>query len=502
MFGTPDNPADLLVVGGGINGAGVAADAAGRGLSVILCEQKDLAGATSSASSKLIHGGLRYLEHYEFRLVREALKEREVLLEKAPHLIKPLRFVLPHSPHLRPRWMILSGMFLYDHLGKRKTLAASNGLRFGPESPLKPEFKRGFEYSDCFVDDARLVVLNALIVQRYGGEVLNRTSCTGAVRQGDLWKAELKDLLAGTSRTVYARGLVNAAGPWVEKFLREDLQRKSPYGVRLIQGSHIVVPRIHPGAEAYILQNVDQRVIFVIPYLGGFSVIGTTDQEYKGDPYKVKITDAEIDYLIGVSNAHFKKQISRDDIVWTWSGVRPLCDDESDDPSAITRDYTVEIEDENGKAPLLSIFGGKVTTYRKLSESAMNKLAPYYPSMGASWTKDAPLPGGDMKDGFQHFKVELKEKYPFLDSATIKRMARNYGTLCATVLNGVNSLDDMGEHIGAGLYTREVDYLVEREWARGADDIIWRRSKLGLLLKPEEVDTLREYLASRHKLTD
>ncbi len=502
MIGTADNPADLLVVGGGINGAGIAADAAGRGLSVILCEQKDLAGATSSASSKLIHGGLRYLEHYEFRLVREALKEREVLLAKAPHMIKPLRFILPHSPHLRPRWMILAGMFLYDHLGKRKTLAASNGLRFGPESPLKGEFSRGFEYSDCWVDDARLVVLNALTVRRYGGQVLNRTSCVHATRTANTWSAELKDLKTGKSRTVHARGVVNAAGPWVEKFLRGNLELKSPYGVRLIKGSHIVVPRLHSGAEAYILQNKDQRVVFVIPYHGVFSLVGTTDEEYKGDPYKVAISQEETDYLIDVVNDHFKQQVSREDVVWAYSGVRPLCDDESDDPSAITRDYTVEIDDKEGALPVLSVFGGKVTTYRKLAESAMNQLAPYFPDMGSNWTANAPLPGGDFRDGFQNFKLSVRERYPFLDSATVKRLARNYGSMVGEVLGDAKSAADLGEPLGHGLYTREVDYLVEKEWANCAEDILWRRSKLGLLLTPEEVEALRNYLATKHGLTD
>ncbi len=502
MLGTAENPADLLVVGGGINGAGIAADAAGRGLSVILCEQKDLAGATSSASSKLIHGGLRYLEHYEFRLVREALKEREVLLAKAPHMIKPLRFILPHSPHLRPRWMILAGMFLYDHLGRRKTLAASTGHRFGPESPLLPQFRRGFEYSDCWVDDARLVVLNAMIVRRYGGQVLNRTSCLNAQRNGKLWQAELQDLKSGQKRTVHARGVVNAAGPWVAKFLSGSMKQKSPYGIRLIQGSHMVVPRLHNGAEAYILQNQDQRVVFVIPYHGKFSLIGTTDQEYKGDPYQVEITQEETDYLIEVVNQHFKKQITRDDVVWAYSGVRPLCDDESDDPSAITRDYTVEIADQDGQLPVLSVFGGKVTTYRKLAESAMNQLAPYFPDMGSDWTATTPLPGGDLPDGFQNFKLSVRERYPFLDDETSKRMCRNYGTLVTEVLGKASSEADLGEPIGHGLYGREVDYLVTREWANCVEDIIWRRSKLGLLLSKEEVSKLRSYLERQHGITD
>jgi len=352
---------DLIVIGGGINGTGIAVDAAGRGLSVLLLEAQDLACATSSASSKLIHGGLRYLEHYEFRLVSEALAEREVLLKMAPHIAFPMRFRLPHQPHLRPAWMIRAGLFLYDHLGKRTSLPASKGLKFGSESVLKPELTKGFEYSDCWVDDARLVVVNAQEVEERGGEVRTRTRVTRAWREDGMWMVEAEDIDTGKTFTWRAKGLVNATGPWVKHFFDDGLKLKSPYGIRLIKGSHIVVPRAHNQPQAYILQNEDHRIVFVIPWMDEFSIIGTTDVEYHGDPKDVKIDDKEIGYLLKVYNDHFKKQLTTEDIVWTYSGVRPLCGDESASPQAVTRDYTLDVHDQDGKAPLLSVFGGKLT---------------------------------------------------------------------------------------------------------------------------------------------
>lgn len=372
---------DLAIVGGGINGVGIAADAAGRGLSVFLCEKDDLAQHTSSASSKLIHGGLRYLEHHEFRLVREALAEREVLLAKAPHIVKPLRFILPHRPHLRPAWMIRAGLFLYDHLGKRERLPASRSLRFGPGSPLQAEITRGFEYSDCWVDDARLVVLNAMAARERGAHVHTRTRCVSARRSKGLWHIHL-ERADGSLLSIRTRALVNAAGPWVARFLEEDLKQTAPYGVRLIQGSHIIVPRLHDGEQAYILQNEDRRIVFAIPYLERFTLIGTTDREYHGDPARVAITAEETRYLLDVVNRHFKRQVSEQDILHSYSGVRPLCDDESDDPSAVTRDYTLALSSHPGDAPLLSVFGGKLTTYRKLAEAALQQLAP-----GSPWPR-------------------------------------------------------------------------------------------------------------------
>lgn len=359
---------DILVIGGGINGAGIAADAAGRGLSVGLFEANDFASATSSASSKLIHGGLRYLEHYEFRLVSEALAEREVLLKKAPHVAQPMRFRLPHRPYLRPAWMIRCGLFLYDNLGKRTTLPASHMVNLAKSGLLKEEMKVGFEYSDCWVDDARLVLLNILAAQENGAEVANYCKVDRAVREQGIWTVTITNQLTGEQFERKAKALVNAAGPWVKQFFDDGLSTPSPRNIRLIKGSHIVVPKVHDEEQAYILQNKDNRIVFVIPYMGDFSIIGTTDVEYKGDPRNVSIEDDEVDYLVDIVNQHFVKQISADDVVWTYSGVRPLCDDESDSPQAITRDYTLELEQELDQAPLLSIFGGKLTTYRKLGK--------------------------------------------------------------------------------------------------------------------------------------
>ncbi|MBX9912384.1 MAG: glycerol-3-phosphate dehydrogenase [Pseudomonadaceae bacterium] len=487
---------DLAIIGGGINGVGIGADAAGRGLSVFLCEKDDLAQHTSSASSKLIHGGLRYLEHYEFRLVREALAEREVLLAKAPHIVKPLRFILPHRPHLRPTWMIRAGLFLYDHLGKREKLAGSRGLRFNADSPLKSSISRGFEYSDCWVDDARLVVLNAMAIREQGGHVHTQTRCVSARRSKGLWHLNL-ERSDGSRYSIRARALVNAAGPWVARFIKEDLGQKSPYGIRLIQGSHIVVPRMFAGEEAYILQNEDGRIVFAIPYLQHFTLIGTTDHEYQGDPAKVKISDGEIDYLLSVVNSHFKKPLARADIVHTYAGVRPLCDDESDDPSAVTRDYTLALDGAPGEAPLLSVFGGKLTTYRKLAESALSQLAAHFPNMGARWTASAPLPGGEQMSSASELSINLALQYSWLAPALAQRWASSYGSRSWQLLEGTHSLDCLGEHFGADLYAREVEYLCQYEWATCAADILWRRSKLGLFIPANQQTKLQQYLLLR-----
>lgn len=473
---------DLIVIGGGINGAGIAADAAGRGLSVLMLEARDLACATSSASSKLIHGGLRYLEHYEFRLVSEALAEREVLLKMAPHIAFPMRFRLPHRPHLRPAWMIRTGLFLYDHLGKRTSLPGSKSLRFGADSALKPEITRGFEYSDCWVDDARLVVLNAQEVTKRGGEVRTRTRVTRAWRENGLWVVEAEEADTGKTHSWRARALVNAAGPWVKEFFDDGLKLKSPYGIRLIKGSHIVVPRVHNEKQAYILQNEDNRIVFVIPWMDEFSIIGTTDVEYKGDPKNVAIDDNEIDYLLNIYNSHFKKPLARADVAWSYSGVRPLCDDESDSPQAITRDYTLDVHDDGGKAPLLSVFGGKLTTYRKLAEHALEKLTKYFPEAGPAWTKNSILPGGDFSGTRDDYAASLRRRYPFITEAMARHYARTYGSNSETLLAGASSLDDLGEHFGHHVYAAELRYLVDREWVRELDDAIWRRTKLGMWL--------------------
>ncbi|WP_236207041.1 glycerol-3-phosphate dehydrogenase [Pseudomonas tohonis] len=489
---------DLAVVGGGINGVGIAADAAGRGLSVFLCEKDDLAQHTSSASSKLIHGGLRYLEHYEFRLVREALAEREVLLAKAPHIVRPMRFVLPHRPHLRPAWMIRAGLFLYDHLGKREKLPGSRGLKFGAGSPLKADIARGFEYSDCWVDDARLVVLNAMAARERGAHVHPRTRCVSARRSKGLWHIHL-ERADGTLLSIRARALVNAAGPWVAKFIKDDLKQKSPYGIRLIQGSHIVVPRLYEGEHAYILQNEDRRIVFSIPYLERFTLIGTTDREYQGDPAKVAISAEETAYLLDVVNRHFKQQIGEKDILRTYSGVRPLCDDESDDPSAVTRDYTLSLEAHPGEAPLLSVFGGKLTTYRKLAESALAQLAPFFPNAKPSWTASQPLPGGEQMNSQADLAEALCNRFGWLPDSLARRWAGTYGSRTWAMLDGVQNLTDLGEHLGSGLYAREVDYLCREEWATGLDDILWRRTKLGLFMTPGQQERLAQYLLNRPK---
>ncbi|MCE0731341.1 glycerol-3-phosphate dehydrogenase [Halomonas sp. G15] len=497
MSDKSDEVLDLFVIGGGINGTGIANDAAGRGLSVGLCEQGDLAGATSSASSKLIHGGLRYLEHHEFRLVREALREREVLLAKAPHIIWPLRFILPYRPHLRPAWMLRTGLFLYDHLGGRRALPASRGLHFDAGSPLLDDIHRGFEYSDCWVDDARLVVLNARQAHDAGAEILVGTRCVAAREVAGLWELTLERQGDGKRFTRRACTLVNAAGPWVEGVVREQLRRPSRYAVRMIQGSHLIVPRLNHDERAYILQNTDRRIVFVLPYEEDFSLIGTTDRRYQGDPSRVEATAKEIDYLLSVVNAHFRTQLSRDAVIRTFSGVRPLCDDESADPSAMSRDYTLDLD--TSGAPLLSVYGGKITTYRKLAEAALTRLAPHLPAMGQAWTEHTPLPGGDIESQAA-LRAELLDAYPWLGEERAARFARTYGSLCREFLEGARREEDLGEALGAGLTPAEVDYLVAREWARTPEDILWRRTKLDVRVTAAERRRLADYLAERTDL--
>jgi glycerol-3-phosphate dehydrogenase len=425
-------PVDLLVVGGGINGAGIARDAAGRGLSVVLCEKDDLASATSSASSKLIHGGLRYLEYYEFRLVREALIEREVLLRAAPHIIWPLRFVLPHDRGQRPAWMIRLGLFLYDHLGGRDRLPGTETLALAKApagAPLKSSLTKAFCYSDCWVEDARLVVLNALDAKERGVEVLTRTRCTGARRVDGLWQAELEPADGGAPRRLPARAMVNAAGPWVAETLRQVAGINRQSTLRLVKGSHIVVPRLYDGPHAYILQHTDRRVVFVIPYEGRFSLIGTTDLPYEGDPAAVSITDDEVGYLCAAVNRYFDRPVEASRIAWSYSGVRPLYDDARENVSAVTRDYVFDIDGGDGAAPLLSVYGGKITTYRKLAEHALAKLQPLLGFTGATWTGRAALPGGDMANAdFEAFLGELRRARPWLPAPLARRYARAYGT--------------------------------------------------------------------------
>ncbi len=473
---------DLLVIGGGINGVGIARDAAGRSLKVLLCEKDDLASATSSASSKLIHGGLRYLEQYEFRLVREALQEREVLLASAPHLVSPLRFVLPHDRHLRPVWMIRAGLFLYDHLARRKALPGSEGLRFDSHPagrPLKPDFRRGFAYSDCWVDDARLVVLLARDAAERGAVVRTRTECIAAHRADGGWTAVLRARQGGEHR-VRARVLVNAAGPWVGHVLGQVMGRNDAHPPRLVKGSHIVVRRLYEGEHAYILQNEDRRIVFVIPYEGEYSLIGTTDVPFADDPARVAISDDEIRYLCSVVGRWFRRAPAPEDVVWTYAGVRPLFDDASENPSVVTRDYVLSVEGGPDQPAQLSIYGGKITTFRRLAEHALEKLAPFLPGAKPAWTARAVLPGGDMDGDFAAFLVDTRRRYPFLPPVLSRRLAHAYGTRLERVLNGAGGIADLGRDFGAGLYEHEARYLVEQEWACTADDILWRRSKLGL----------------------
>ena len=487
---------DLAVVGGGINGVGIAADAAGRGLSVFLCERDDLASHTSSASSKLIHGGLRYLEHHEFRLVREALAEREVLLEMAPHIVKPMRFVLPHRPHLRPAWLIRAALLLYDNLGKREKLPPSRSVRFAADSPLKPQIRRGFEYSDCWVDDARLVIVNAMAARERGAEIHTRTRCLSARRLDGHWQLELQGP-DGRAFSIRARALVNAAGPWVAAFIANNLHLHAPHGIRLIKGGHVIVPQLYPGEQAYILQNEDRRIVFAIPYLGRFTMIGTTDSEYRGDPARVRIDVEEVDYLLGVANAHFRHQLSAADVVHSFAGVRPLCDDEADNPSAITRDYTLSLDAPPGEAPLLSVFGGKLTTYRKLAEAALSQLKPYFAQMDASWTAHSHLPGGEQMTTPQALASELLARVEGLEPALAQRWASTYGSRSWRMLGAARTLAELGEDLGQGLLEAEADYLCREEWAIDADDILWRRSKLGLAFSAADRARLQGWLRQR-----
>ncbi|MFA6313026.1 MAG: glycerol-3-phosphate dehydrogenase [Sterolibacterium sp.] len=489
---------DLLVVGGGINGAGITRDAAGRGLSVLLCEKDDIGAHTSSASTKLIHGGLRYLEHYEFSLVRKALQEREVLIHAAPHIIWPLRFVMPHDAHLRPAWMIRIGLFLYDNLARRELLPGSNGvdLKTHPAgAPLDRHFRRGFEYSDGWVQDARLVLLNAVDARRRGAEVKLHTRCVAASRVDGLWKVTLQSA-GGETVEVAARILVNAAGPWVGQFLDDAVRIGAKRSVRLVKGSHIVVPRQFDHDYAYIFQNPDKRIIFAIPFEDDYTLIGTTDMEYHGDPDRVAIAEEEIAYLCEMANRYFKRHIAPADVVWSYSGVRPLLDDETGDPSEVTRDYSLEL-DTHG-APLLSVFGGKLTTFRRLAEEAVDRLQPLLGQRIAPWTAAAVLPGGDLPHGsLVDYQAQLTARYPWLPAALARRWARTYGTRSAEIIGNAAALADLGEEVlpALALYAREIDYLVQEEWATSSDDILWRRTKLGLRAGTAGATTLDRWLA-------
>ena len=495
-----DHQCDMLVVGGGINGAGIARDAAGRGLSVVLCEQDDLAGHTSSASSKLIHGGLRYLEYYEFRLVSKALAEREVVLRAAPHIVWPLRFVMPHVPTLRPAWMIRMGLLLYDHLdmGKRKLLPGSKGvdLRHHPAgAPLVSDLTKGFVYSDAWVDDARLVVLNAMDAAERGADIRTRARCVSARRDGDHWSATLCSTIDGSETSVRPRCLINASGPWVSAFLDDAVGLQRHLNIRQVKGSHIVVPKLFDHGYAYIFQNTDKRIVFAIPYERAYTLIGTTDLDYDGDLAAVEITEGETRYLCDLVNRFFQNKITPGDVVWSYSGVRPLVDDNADDVSAITRDYVLNLDTDG--APLLSVFGGKITTFRKLAEEAVDKLTPVLGIDKPAWTAlGAPLPGGDIENAdFDRFFSEFRRAHPWLPPDLAHRYARAYGTRATRLLDGATELSDLGDDLGGGLYAAEAAYLVRSEWAVTAEDILWRRSKLGLAAPPDTARTLTDWLS-------
>ncbi|BEU01424.1 glycerol-3-phosphate dehydrogenase [Agarivorans sp. OAG1] len=487
---------DLIVIGGGINGVGIAADAAGRGQRVALFEQNDLASATSSASSKLIHGGLRYLEHYEFRLVSEALKEREVLLNMAPHLVEPMRFRLPHRPHLRPWILIRMGLFLYDNLAKRGTLPGCKGLSFAQSDVLKSDITKGFEYSDCWVDDARLVISNALLAAKHGAFIAPRQQVVAAKREAKHWLIDVKDMQTGVQQQYRCNTLVNAAGPWVQQFIEENMQQTPPRTIRLVKGSHIVVPKIHNEPQSYILQNTDKRIVFVIPYQQQYSLIGTTDVEYQDNPSEVAISDKEVSYLCDVVNQHFTKQIAPSDVIHTFSGVRPLCQDESNDPSAVTRDYTLELSDEAEGAPLLSVFGGKLTTYRKLAEAALEMLAPRINDLGPAWTKASFLPGGAI-GGDIHSYIKRQQANSDLPTGLVARWCMHYGSQAEQLIHNAKQ-QGLGELFGGNLYQLEVDYLCEQEWAYRKEDILWRRTKQGLAFTEEQQQRLQDYLNNKH----
>jgi len=489
---------DLVIVGGGINGCGIARDAAGRGLTVYLCEMGDLAGATSSASTKLIHGGLRYLEYFEFRLVRAALVEREVLLSTAPHIIWPLRFILPHHRGLRPWLVIRLGLFLYDHLGGRRILPPTRSidLRADPAGRgLKSIYRRAFEYSDCWVEDARLVVLNARDAADRGAQISTRTKCIAAHREGGIWRLTMKDERNGAHFEMTARCLINAAGPWVSQVISEVAKLQLPSRVRLVKGSHIVLDRVFDHDRAYIFQNTDGRICFAIPFERDFTLIGTTDEDYEGDPSGAAITSDETDYLLTSVSEYLERPVTRDMIRWSYSGVRPLYDDGASRAQETTRDYVFNLDSPAGEAPLLSIFGGKITTYRRLAEQALEKLSDRFPTMTAPWTRDAKLPGGDIPvTDFDAWASRTARRYPFLDPALMARLCRAYGSQVDILLSGVTSAADLGRDFGAGLSARELDYLAKYEWAETAEDILWRRSKLGLRVGPSAHAAIQGYL--------
>jgi len=499
---------DLAIIGGGVNGCGIARDAVGRGNSVFLCEMNDLASGTSSWSTKLVHGGLRYLEYYEFRLVREALIEREILWQIAPHIIRPLRFVLPHHSGLRPAWLLRLGLFLYDHIGGRNLLPPTRSVDLTRDEVGKPlvpnRYTKGFEYSDCFVDDARLVVLTARDAADRGAEIRTRSRAVEIRQQDKIWHVTVEDAFTGARSTIQARALVNAGGPWVENVLASGAGVNARAKVRLVQGSHIVVPKLYEHDRAYMFQNSDGRIVFAIPYQDDFTLIGTTDRDYEGDPAKVKASTEEIKYLCDSVSEYLAKQVKPEDVVWTYSGVRPLYDDGASEAKAATRDYVFEL-DTPGGAPLLSIYGGKITTHRRLAEEALERLAPYLRSAKAreGWTAKSALPGGDLDvSAIPALSAELVRNYPFLNPAHANRLAHAYGTRATKLLGSAKSMADLGQSFGAGLTEAEVRYMMSSEWACTAEDIVWRRSKLGLRLSAAEIARVDDWISAHRAASE
>ena len=510
---------DIFIIGGGVNGCGIARDASGRGMSVALAEMNDLASATSSSSTKLFHGGLRYLEHFEFRLVREALIEREVLLKAMPHISWPLRFVLPYSRSIRfdvntplsrllvkcfpwmkgqrPAWLIRFGLLLYDHMGARKILPATKVIDLRKDktgNPLKSSFLRAFEYSDCWVEDSRLVILNARDAKERGARIMPRTEVVCAERQDGGWRILTKDTETGRSSTFFAKCLVNAAGPWVEDIIKNKVKQTSSGELRLVRGSHIVTRKLYEHEKSYFFQGEDGRVIFTIPYENDFTLIGTTDVDHSNLAEQPVCSEGEIDYLLAFASSYLKKAVQRTDIVATFSGVRPLYNDGASNASAATRDYFLRLEDEKD-IPLINIFGGKITTYRKLAESVMQALSPYFSNMSGSWTAGVSLPGGDFPvDAFQQLVSDIEDKYTFLPDGVARRLVRAYGTDTWVILGTAQSIDDLGADFGAGVYAVELDWVIEHEWVSSAEDFVWRRTRRGLLLSADQITKINNYV--------
>ena len=497
MSQNPEKIYDVFVAGGGINGIGVARDAAGRGYSVCLCEMNDFASGTSSNSTKLIHGGLRYLEHYKFRLVQESLKEREVLLKMAPHIIWPMRFILPHSKGMRPAWLLRLGLFLYDHLGFRKILPGTSYVKLNKSelgSPLKSNFKFGYEYSDCWVDDSRLVILNAVDASLKGAKIQNYCKVTKVEKSDGLWSITTTDSIDGKQNIFKAKCFINASGPWVDDLLNSSFKRNNSKNVRLVRGSHIVVNKLFDHDRSYICQNNDNRIFFMIPYEDKYTLIGTTDIDHGQSAGNVEISEEEKLYICKSANEYLNTKINLEDIVWSYSGVRPLYDDGASAAQEATRDYVIKAE-QSESSLMINIFGGKITTYRRLSESILKHVEEFLGSKGDPWTNHSSLPGGDIDvDGQLDLQNKLQTKYPFLTQETLKRAVRSYGTISFDIFGDAANIDALGKHFGSGLYEREVNYLIQEEWSRTSDDILFRRSKLGLSFSKDEIKNLNQYL--------